>query len=131
MTSSNPKAQAWDAVGLKYYFLGRRSGKPTRASILWFVRDLTANSRCLVVGGTSVAVVRAALRPGCYLEVVDFSVRVCADLRQQLPNAVRIARRGVLKPAPAEEEGSSSQLPRAALLKRFAASGPGWLGRPA
>src|SRR5438067_6538937 len=131
MTSSNPKAQAWDAIGLKYYFLGRRSGKPTRASILWFVRDLTGDSRCLVVGGTSVAVVRAALRSGCYLEVVDFSVRVCADLRQQLPKAVRIARRDVLKPAPAEEEGSFSHLLCDALINRFDASEAGRFERQA
>jgi SAM-dependent methyltransferase len=118
MTSSNPKAQAWDAIGLDYYFLGRRSGKPTRASIAWFVRGLDRNSRCLIVGGTSVGVVRAALRSGCYLKVVDFSGRVCADLRRQVPEGVHIVRRDVLAPAPAEE-GSFSHLLCDALINRF------------
>jgi hypothetical protein len=118
MASSNPKAQAWEAVGLKYYSLGRRSGKPTHGTVRWFTGELGAGSRCLVVGGTSVAVVRAALRSGCDLLVVDFSERVCRELREWVPAAVPILNRDVLEPWP-EVEGSFTHVLCDALLNRF------------
>jgi hypothetical protein len=68
MSASNPKARTWDAIGLKCYFLGRRGGKPAAGTIRWFTRDLARDSRCMVVGGTSVAVIRAALVTGCLQE---------------------------------------------------------------
>jgi SAM-dependent methyltransferase len=98
MSTSNPKARAWDALGLKYYFLGRRSGKPTRATIRWFTGDLAPDSRCLVVGGTSVGVVKAAIATRCRVEVVDFSARVCDELRDRVSDTVAIVNQDILEP---------------------------------
>ena len=118
MAWSNPKAQAWDAVGLKYYFLGRKSGKPIPSTIRWFTGGLGAGSRCLVVGGTSVAVIRAALRTGSAVEVIDFSARVCSELRQRVPSGLTIVNGDVLEP-PDELGASFTHLVCDALINRF------------
>jgi SAM-dependent methyltransferase len=116
--SENPKAQAWDALGLKYYFLGRRSAKPSPSTVRWFTDGVGPEGRCLVVGGTSVGVIRAATRSGCPVVVADFSPRVCADLRQELSGAVTIVQRDVLQPAP-DWDGGFTHLLCDALVNRF------------
>lgn len=118
MSPSNPKARAWDAIGLKYYFLGRRTGKPSRGTIRWFTAGLGPDARCLVAGGTSVGVIRAAVRSGCEVVVTDFSARVCAELRRELEPAVTIVERDVLAPAP-EWVGAFTHLVCDALINRF------------
>ena len=118
MSSANPKAQAWEAIGLKYYYLGRRSGKPTPSTIRWFTRGLGPDCRCMVVGGTSVAVIRAAVATGCRVHVVDFSARVCSELRNRVPDAVSIVNSDILQPLPGEE-GSFTHLVCDALINRF------------
>jgi len=127
MSTSNPKARAWDALGLKYYFLGRRSGKPTRATIRWFTADLVPSSRCLVVGGTSLAVIRAAIRTGCRLEVVDFSARVCDEVRARVPDTVTIVNHDILQPL--ATDGSFTHVVCDALINRFDDDEAGRFGR--
>jgi SAM-dependent methyltransferase len=112
----NPKAQAWDAVGLQYYFLGRKSGKPTARTIRWFTKDLGPDSRCLVVGGTSVAVIRAALKTGCHVDVIDFSERVCRELARVVPAEVAIANGDILT---ANGDGTRTHVFCDALINRF------------
>ena len=118
MSASNQKARAWDALGLKYYYLGRRSGKPSRGTIQWFTDGLRPGDRCLVAGGTSVGVIRAAARTGCALVVTDFSPRVCAELERELGGAAAIVERDVLEPA-ADWDGAFTHLLCDALLNRF------------
>lgn len=116
--SPNPKAKAWDAIGLKYWSLGRRTGKPRPSTLRWFIRGLRPADRCLVVGGTSVGVIRAAAATGCQVVVADFSARVCAELRGRLPAGVTVVRRDVLDPAP-EWEATFTHLLSDALVNRF------------
>jgi hypothetical protein len=118
MALSNPKAQAWDAVGLKYYFLGRKSGKPTTRTVRWFTRGLGPDSHCLVVGGTSVAVIRAALGTGAHVEVIDFSARVCSELARVIPDGVTIVNGDILV-ASAEGDATYTHLVCDALINRF------------
>jgi hypothetical protein len=113
---SNPKAQAWDAIGLNYYFRGSRKGKPTRSTIHWFTSDLVPASRCLVIGGTSIGVIRASIATGCQIEVIDFSLRVCEELRDRVPDSVRIVRRDILQPLAA---GPFTHVLCDALINRF------------
>src|SRR5579859_3173402 len=117
--SQNPKAQAWDALGLKYYYLGRRTAKASPATVRWYTNGVGPDGRCLVVGGTSVGIIRAAARPGGPVVVADFSPRVCADLRRELGDvAVTIVQRDVLQPAP-DWEGGFTHLLCDALVNRF------------
>lgn len=81
-STASTKADAWDAVGLDFWRRGRKSAKPSPGDIRWFLRDVTAQHRCMIVGGTSVGLIRAALERGADVTVVDFSERVCTELRQ-------------------------------------------------
>jgi hypothetical protein len=86
----NPKARAWDAVGLKFWQLGRRSAKPSAQTLRWFREGIEAGDRCLVVGGTSIGLIRAVARCGCSARVVDFSERICAEARGRIPPEVEV-----------------------------------------
>jgi hypothetical protein len=87
----NPKAQAWDAVGLKFWELGRRTAKPSPQTLRWFCKGLAAGEPCLIVGGTSVGLIRAVAQRECSVTVVDFSSRICAELPGRLPTGVEVA----------------------------------------
>jgi hypothetical protein len=74
------KVDAWNSLGLKFWTHGRRTAKPTLGSVRWFVDGLDRSGRCLVVGGTSVGLIRAALASGTRLTVLDFSARICNEV---------------------------------------------------
>lgn len=120
-SSPNPKARAWEAIGLKYWSLGRRTGKPRPSTLRWFSSGLGPDERCLVVGGTSVGMIRAAAATGCGVVVADFSRRVCSELRGRAPAGVTVVQRDVLEPVQDWEEGFTHLLCDA-LLNRFDAA---------
>jgi hypothetical protein len=99
MTSVNSaKRAAWDALGLRFWRQGRRTAKPARQTIAWFVAGLGPSDRCLVVGGTSVRLIRAVELKTGNVTVADFSGRICAELQTVVPPSVEIVECDILSP---------------------------------
>lgn len=93
-----PKAAGWDAVGLEFWRRGRATAKPSAACVAWFCADLARGDRCLVVGGTTVDVIRHAAAAGLGVTVLDFSARVCREVGAVVADDVAIVHGNVLTP---------------------------------
>lgn len=102
---SATKAAAWDVLGLKFWRQGRRSAKPSPETIRWFVGDLGPSDRCLVVGGTSVGLIRAAAASGGAVTVADFSAQVCDECREAVGDGARVVQADIVDPGTALEPG--------------------------
>lgn len=93
-----PKAVAWDRLGLVFYRRGRRTAKPSPATLRWFLHGLRPAQPILIVGGTSVGMIRAAAAAGLETWVMDFSARICRELPRFVGSDVHIVGADVLQP---------------------------------
>lgn len=110
--TENTKAAAWDLIGSLFWETGRTTAKPSDEEIGLFLAGITAGTRCTVVGASTKDLVEALIALGADVTVMDFSERMCEDLRAALPEgSCRILRHDITQRAPrscAERSSSSS-----------------------
>lgn len=92
------KAAGWDAVGLDFWRRGRATAKPSLACIEWLCEDLQPGDRCLIVGGTTIQLIRRAVTVGLSVTVLDFSSRICREVEALVANTVDVVHGNVLDP---------------------------------
>ncbi|MFU0790725.1 hypothetical protein JNUCC74_01790 [Cerasibacillus sp. JNUCC 74] len=90
------KQVAWDSVGLNFWRLGRDTAKPSRDTLDWYMEDVTKTSSVLIVGGTTVDLIKAIEGTGARLSVVDFSSRICVELRDHISTETKVINQDVV-----------------------------------
>lgn len=81
----NSKASAWDHIGSLFWEVGRTTAKPSQHEIGMFLAGVDAQARCVVVGASTKDLVESLIARGARVIVLDFSKRMCRDLRAALP----------------------------------------------
>jgi len=114
----NTKQQAWDIVGLRWWQLGRKSAKPSLQTIRWYVQGVGPTDHCLIIGGTSVGLIRAVRRATAQVTVADFSPRICAELPMLIPSDIVIVHCDILD-APADWSARFTLVCADTLINRF------------
>ncbi|MFI5634131.1 hypothetical protein ACIA8E_33130 [Streptomyces sp. NPDC051664] len=118
--TENAKAAAWDLIGSLFWESGRTTAKPSDEEIGLFLHGITAGARCTVVGASTKDLVEALLALGAEVTVVDFSERMCEDLRAALPDgSCRILRHDITQRAPEELRGTQQFVLNDRLVNRF------------
>lgn len=99
--AENAKSAAWDLIGALFWESGRTTAKPSDEEIGLFLGGVPAGARCTVVGASTKDLVEALIAHGAQVTVLDFSERMCADLRAALPaGSCAIMRHDITRPAP-------------------------------
>lgn len=115
----NRKAAAWDRVGGLFWTHGRETARPTQAEIDIFLADLPAGARIVVAGASTKDLVEAALARGLDVSVLDFSERMCADLRQALGERPDIRVADITQAMPHDLVGVHDAVLSDRLINRF------------
>lgn len=114
------KAAAWDLIGSLFWEAGRSTAKPSAAEIELFLAGIPAGARCAVVGASTKNLVEALIAAGARVTVLDFSERMCADLRAALPaGSCRVIRHDIVRAAPAGLRGTQAFVLSDRLVNRF------------
>ncbi|MCM3490029.1 hypothetical protein M3689_11980 [Alkalihalophilus marmarensis] len=87
---------AWDSVGLNFWKLGRDTAKPSSETLSWFTQGISNNSKVLIIGGTTVDVINAMEKLGTSVSVVDFSLRICNELRDYVSTETNIVHQDIV-----------------------------------
>lgn len=118
--TENTKAAAWDLIGSLFWETGRTTAKPSDEEIGLFLAGITAGDRCTVVGASTKDLVEALIGLGAEVTVMDFSERMCEDLRAALPEgSCRILRHDITQRAPQELRGTQRFVLNDRLVNRF------------
>ncbi|MGF1427368.1 hypothetical protein [Kitasatospora sp. LaBMicrA B282] len=118
--TENQKAEAWDLIGSLFWESGRTTAKPSDEEIGLFTAGIEPGDRCTVVGASTKDLVEALIALGAEVTVLDFSERMCADLRAALPaGSCRVLRHDITRPAPAELRGTQRFVLNDRLVNRF------------
>lgn len=116
----NTKATAWDLIGSLFWDVGRTSAKPSMAEIELFLTDIPAGAKCCVVGASTKDLVEALVAHGAIATVLDFSERMCHDLRDALPaECCRVLQHDITRPAPDGLRGTQEFVLCDRLVNRF------------
>jgi hypothetical protein len=116
----NTKSAAWDLIGSLFWESGRTTAKPNAAEVALFGAGIGAGTRVSVVGASTKALVEALLETGAEVTVLDFSERMCADLRSVLPaGSCRILSHDITGPAPDGLGGTQQFVLNDRLVNRF------------
>ncbi|WP_462417897.1 class I SAM-dependent methyltransferase [Kytococcus sp. Marseille-QA3725] len=121
MTSSNPKASAWDQIGGLFWTQGRVSARPSRTELDLFTADMMPGQRVCMIGASTRELAEEILRRGARLTVLDFSERMIRDLSAVIDNAdLRVV--DVTDKIPADLVGEHSWVVSDRLINRFDAA---------
>lgn len=122
MTSriENAKSAAWDLIGSLFWESGRVSAKPSEDEIGLFLARIPVGARCTVVGASTKNLIEALIARGAEVSVLDFSERMCEDLRAALPaGSCHVRRHDITLPAPEDLRGSQQYVLSDRLVNRF------------
>jgi hypothetical protein len=118
--AKNPKSDAWDLIGSQFWESGRTTAKPSGEEIGLFVRGIKAGDRCVVVGASTKGLIEELIAREAAVTVLDFSERMCSDLRDALPDgSCQVLRHDISQPAPAELRGTQRYVLHDRLVNRF------------
>ncbi|MER5968941.1 hypothetical protein ABT112_04190 [Streptomyces sp. NPDC002055] len=118
--TENTKSAAWDLIGSLFWESGRTTAKPSDEEIGLFLDGIPAGARCTVIGASTKDLVEALLAHGAQVTVLDFSQRMCDDLREALPvGSCRVLRHDITRPAPDELRGTQQFVLNDRLVNRF------------
>ncbi|WP_051796778.1 hypothetical protein [Streptomyces sp. NRRL S-87] len=118
--TENTKAAAWDLIGSLFWETGRTTAKPSDEEIGLFLAGITAGARCTVVGASTKDLVEALITLGAEVTVMDFSERMCEDLRAALPaGSCTILRHDITQRAPEALRGTQQFVLNDRLVNRF------------
>lgn len=118
---SNPKAEAWNKIGGKFWTEGRKSARPSALELDLFTTGISATDRVVVVGASTKELVEELMGKGARVVTIDFSDQMCIDLRDAVPDAdVRVV--DVTRPIPHELVGTADWVLSDRLINRFDAA---------
>lgn len=118
--TENAKAAAWDLIGSLFWESGRSSAKPSAEEIDLFLAGISDGARCTVIGASTKGLVEAVIERGAKVTVLDFSKRMCTDLRSALPEgSCRVWQHDITRPAPDELRHTQDFLLNDRLVNRF------------
>lgn len=118
--NENAKAAAWDKIGGTFWAAGRTSAKPSTAELELFADGIGAGSRVIVVGASTKDLVETLIVRGAQVTVLDFSGRMCDDLRAALPaDSCRVIQHDITGPAPAQLRSTQRYVLSDRLVNRF------------
>lgn len=115
----NSKASAWDLVGSLFWEVGRVTARPSAEELSLFLAGIPAGSRCVVVGASTKTLVEMLIDRGTDLTVLDFSERMCADLRADLPARATVRWHDITRPAPDDLAATQDFVLSDRLFNRF------------
>lgn len=116
----NTKSAAWDLIGGAFWESGRTNAKPSTDEIELFVSAVPSGAAVTVVGASTRDLVVRLLDMGARVTVLDFSARMCADLRDTLPaGSCEILRHDITRPSPAHLRGTQQFVLNDRLVNRF------------
>lgn len=87
MTSTNSKADGWNAVGGDYWRLGKENSKPSQFEIERFLDGVTKSTKVAIVGASTIDVIRVAAARAQSVHVFDFSTAMLRDAKVELGGA--------------------------------------------
>lgn len=90
------KQVAWNSIGLDFWRLGRDTAKPSSETLKWYTHDVNEQSNVLIIGGTTVDLIKAIEEIGARVTVVDFSSRVCSELQDYVSNDTKIINQDIV-----------------------------------
>ncbi|MEU3887719.1 hypothetical protein [Streptomyces sp. NPDC029041] len=118
--TENEKSAAWDLIGSLFWESGRTTAKPSDEEIGLFTEGIEAGDTCTVVGASTKDLVEALIARGAEVTVLDFSARMCDDLRAALPaGSCRVLRHDITRPAPEDLRGTQRFVLNDRLVNRF------------
>jgi len=116
----NPKAAAWDLLGAQFWEKGRPSARPSAAELDLFLTGLPPGEAVAVVGASTKDLVHLAVARGLRVTVMDFSQRMCSDLRAALPDdAFALELRDITAAVPIHQREQFSVVLSDRLINRF------------
>ncbi len=119
-SEQNAKSAAWDLIGSLFWESGRTTAKPSEEEIGLFLAGVRPGARCTVVGASTKDLVEALIALGARVTVLDFSERMCADLRDALPaGSCEVLRHDITRPAPAPLRATQDFVLNDRLVNRF------------
>ncbi|MFD7919955.1 hypothetical protein ACFV3R_12100 [Streptomyces sp. NPDC059740] len=122
MGEANAKSAAWDLIGSLFWESGRTTAKPSDEEIGLFLDGVAAGARCTVVGASTKDLVEKLLERGAEVTVLDFSTRMCDDLRAALPpGSCQVLRHDITRPAPEGLRATQDFVLNDRLVNRFGA----------
>ncbi|MCM0622623.1 hypothetical protein [Nocardioides bruguierae] len=116
----NTKAAAWNAVGGMFWTHGRVSARPSGEELALFTRGVAPGDRVVLIGASTRELAERLQEIGADLTVLDFSERMCADLRAASPG-IEVICHDILEPATALA-GSAKWVLSDRLVNRFDAT---------
>jgi NAD(P)-dependent dehydrogenase (short-subunit alcohol dehydrogenase family) len=117
---TNAKSAAWDLIGSLFWESGRTTAKPSDEEIGLFLDGVVAGARCTVVGASTKDLVEALIARGAQVTVLDFSERMCADLRAALPaGSCQVLQHDITSPAPEPLRATQDFVLNDRLVNRF------------
>ncbi len=82
--AGNAKSEAWELIGDQFWRIGRVSARPSEAEIKLFLEGVDAGTRVTIIGASTKFLIESAIDRGAVVTVLDFSRRMCSDLRDAL-----------------------------------------------
>lgn len=82
------RAQAWDAIGDKFWKIGRDSARPNHQDLNTFLLDIPAGAKVAVIGASTKYLIEEAVNRGINVTVFDFSSVMLGDLEKVMGNSV-------------------------------------------
>jgi Methyltransferase domain len=98
---NNHKAQAWDTIGAAYWNAGYNGG-PTGRDIDQYLLDAGPHTRAIIIGASTITLIKATIERCGEVTVLDFSERMCAALASTVDtDRCHIVHHDITTPLPA------------------------------
>jgi hypothetical protein len=81
---ANIKSDAWDHIGGLFWTHGRTSAKLSEKEVTRLLQGVPVEANVCIVGASSKALIETTVARGANVVVLDFSERMCLDLRNTL-----------------------------------------------
>lgn len=86
MTINFKKSESWDLLGKAFWNVGHEYIRKDASLIDLMCLGLHPNARCCVIGASAKLLLATLLERKIMPTVIDFSKRMCCDLKEEFPN---------------------------------------------
>jgi len=81
---SNTKSKAWNVLGISFFEIGHIPTRVNQQLLEKFLENIPSHSKCCIVGASTLNLIKASIERGLNTTVVDFSAKMCKELRRHL-----------------------------------------------
>lgn len=81
------RKDAWNIMGDKFWKIGRITAKPDNEDIGSFLKDIRAGEQCLIVGASTMYLIKEAVNRNIKVTVADFSEVMINELKNELEDS--------------------------------------------